>query len=282
MSHRPQGADCPGCAVLDYFGDGPLGLGLTADPWKFDELLCAERRTQLRHQAQQIRQTMDGVIADTKTRYYQAEPEDTVNSEVDNGNRATVTPHVYPVYLTRDENDRPDGSRSTRVGGHSISCTGTAGRSARSTPRTSAATSWSATRPTAGRSPPLRQAPPVTRWTPATGRRDCRASRWTRCASCITARPSRRSPADLWHGSERRAKSTAYCLVTRPSAGCTYAAWRNALALCWNSCTSGVSSYGPSFLDRSRTVSTQRDELTVPARPTTFVARAAAASTSPR
>ncbi len=107
VSHGPQGADCPGCAVLDYFGDGPLGLGLTTDPWKFDELLCAERRTQLRHQAQQIRQTMDSVIADAKTGYYQAEAEDTVNSEVDNGSRATVAPHVYLVYMTRDQNDQP-------------------------------------------------------------------------------------------------------------------------------------------------------------------------------
>jgi len=107
VSHGPEGADCPACAVTGFLNSGPLGYGLVADRLEFDHVLCAERRPQLRRQAEQIRNDMDGTMAGADAGYYNAETENLITTQRDEGDRATLAPHVYLVYMTRDENNQP-------------------------------------------------------------------------------------------------------------------------------------------------------------------------------
>lgn len=97
VSHGPDGAQCPECAVLAYLDAGPLGGDVGANSAEFDAVLCVGRRDELRRQAQTIRDEAR-VLEDGQLRYFRTEYNGSTTTVTAGGQQATVRRGVYFVY----------------------------------------------------------------------------------------------------------------------------------------------------------------------------------------
>jgi len=95
VSHGPDGAQCPECAVVAYLDAGPLGGEVGADIPKFDAVLCAGRRDELRRQAQTIRDQAR-IMEDDQLSYFRTEYHGSTTTLTRDG--ATVRRGVYFMY----------------------------------------------------------------------------------------------------------------------------------------------------------------------------------------
>jgi hypothetical protein len=96
VSHGPEGAQCPECAVLVYLDSGPLGGGIGADSAEFDAVLCSGRRGELRRQAAMIRDQAR-IMEDGRLSYSRTEYNGSTTTLISGG--ATVRRGVYFMYL---------------------------------------------------------------------------------------------------------------------------------------------------------------------------------------